>query len=156
MEMPLQSQFNIVYGWVRLDDMKLCVPLMGLVPVATEGFAQAWPDKPIQIIVPWPPGAVDVYVRSVQPAIEKELGKPLVIVNRGGANGALGMEQAARAKPDGYTFVFNVTSSAVMVPLTSANATYDIQRDFSPVADFFISPIALVVRNRFRCPRWMN
>ncbi len=113
---------------------------------AAPALAQVYPDKPIQIVVPWPPGAVDLYVRTVQSSVEKQLGKPVIIVNRGGANGALGMESVARAKPDGYTLLFNVTSSAVMVPLTSNNVTFDIQKDFTPITDFFFSPVILVVR----------
>lgn len=108
--------------------------------------AQSYPDKPINIIVPWPPGAVDVYIRLVQAYAEKQLGKPLIIQNKGGANGALGTEQVARSKPDGYTLLFNVTSSAVMAPLTMGNARFDIQKDFTPITDFFDSPVALVVK----------
>jgi tripartite-type tricarboxylate transporter receptor subunit TctC len=108
--------------------------------------AQVYPDKPVQIVVPWPPGAVDLYVRIVQPTVEKALGKPLLIVNRGGANGALGMETVARAKPDGYTLMFNTTSSAVMAPLTSDSVKLDIQKDFTPITDFFVSPFLLVTR----------
>ena len=111
--------------------------------------AQQYPDKPIQIIVPWPPGAVDVYIRIVQAFAEKALGKPLIVQNRGGANGALGTEFVARSKPDGYTLLFNVTSSAVMAPLTTNTAKFDIQKDFVPITDFFDSPLLLVVRKDF-------
>ena len=111
--------------------------------------AQQYPDKPIQVIVPWPPGAVDVYIRIVQAYAEKALGKPLIVQNRGGANGAVGTEFVARSKPDGYTLLFNVTSSAVMAPLTTTTAKFDIQRDFVPVTDFFDSPLLLVTRKDF-------
>ncbi|MDB5570762.1 MAG: transporter [Hyphomicrobiales bacterium] len=114
--------------------------------LAAPAIAQTYPDKPIQVVVPWPPGAVDLYVRTVQASVEKALGKPLLIVNRGGANGALGMESVARAKPDGYTLLFNVTSSAVMAPLTSPNVNFDVQKDFMPITDVFFSPVILVVR----------
>jgi tripartite-type tricarboxylate transporter receptor subunit TctC len=111
--------------------------------------AQAYPDKPIRIIVPWPPGAVDVYIRVVQAFAEKQLGKPLIVENRGGANGAIGTEFVKTSKPDGYTLLFNVTSSAVMAPLTTETAKFDIRKDFSPITDFFVSPLMLVVRKDF-------
>ncbi len=108
--------------------------------------AQQYPDRPINIIVPFPHGAVDVYIRLVQPFAEKQLGQPLLVQNRGGANGAVGTEFVARSKPDGYTLLFNVTSSAVMAPLTMGNARFDILKDFVPITDFVDSPVALVVR----------
>src|SRR5262245_42243735 len=76
--------------------------------------AQTYPDRPINVVVPFPPGGADVYIRTPQPYIEKALGQPLVIQNRPGANGAIGTEVVRTAKPDGYTLLFNVTSSAVM------------------------------------------
>ncbi len=112
-------------------------------------LSQAYPDKPIQVIVPWPPGAVDVYIRIVQAYAEKQLGKPLIVQNRGGANGAIGTEFVKSSKPDGYTLLFNVTSSAVMAPLTTNTAKFDIQKDFVPITDFFDSPLLLVVRKDF-------
>ncbi len=120
--------------------------LAGLLLTAAPAGAQQYPDKPINVIVPFPPGAVDVYVRIVQPFAEKQLGQPLVVQNRGGANGAVGTEFVARSKPDGYTLLFNVTSSAVMAPLTMGNARFDILKDFTPITDFVDSPVALVVR----------
>lgn len=112
-------------------------------------FAQVYPDRPVNVIVPWPPGAVDVYIRHLQPFVEKQLGRPLIIQNRGGANGAIGTEVVKTSKPDGYMLLFNVTSSAVMAPLTTETAKFDIQKDFTPVIDFFISPLLLVVRKDF-------
>ena len=126
----------------RSPALLLAAILLAAAPVN----AQQYPDKPINIIVPFPPGAVDVYVRIVQPFAEKQLGQPIVVQNRGGANGAVGTELVARAKPDGYTLLFNVTSSAVMAPLTMGNARFDILKDFLPITDFVDSPVALVVR----------
>lgn len=109
--------------------------------------AQDFPSRPIQVIVPWPPGAVDNYIRFLQPHMEKLLGKPLIIENKPGANGYLGTEQVVRAKPDGYTLLFNVSSSIVMGPLTSPDARFDVQKNFTPVTDVFVSPMVMVVRN---------
>lgn len=123
------------------------VSLLAMAPYGAR--AQAYPDKPIRIIVPWPPGAVDVYIRVVQAYVEKQLGKALIVDNRGGANGAIGTELVKNSKPDGYTLLFNVTSSAVMAPLTTDTAKFDIQKDFIAITDFFDSPLMLVVRKDF-------
>ena len=109
--------------------------------------AQDFPAKSIQIYVPWPPGALDNYIRFLQPQMEKQLGQTLIIENKPGANGYIGTEQVMRAKPDGYTLLFNVTSSIVMGPLTSPEARFDVQKNFTPVTDVFTSPMVMVVRN---------
>ena len=111
--------------------------------------AQTYPDKAINVVVPWPPGALDVYIRFVQPYAEKMLGKQLLIINRGGANGVIGTEYVRTSKPDGYTLLFNVTSSAVMAPLTTDSAKFDIRKDFIAVSDFLESLSLLVVRKDF-------
>jgi len=125
--------------------------LGGVLAFAAQGLstasAQDYPNRPIQITVPWPPGAVDNYIRFMQPQMEKLLGKPLIIENKPGANGYLGTEQVMRAKPDGYTLLFNVTSSIVMGPLTSPDARFDVQKNFTPVTDVFVTPMVMVVRN---------
>lgn len=117
-------------------------------PLAS-GLAQTYPDRPITIVVPFPPGGADVYIRTPQPYVEKALGQSLVIQNRAGANGAVGTESVRTAKPDGYTLLFNVTSSAVMNPLTMSSARYDIEKDFQPITDFIYTAVVLVVRKDF-------
>jgi tripartite-type tricarboxylate transporter receptor subunit TctC len=121
----------------------------GMVFTALPAFAQAYPDKPINIIVPFPPGGADVYIRIPQQQAEKILGQPVVVHNRPGANGAVGTEAVRTAKPDGYTLLFNVTSSAVMNPLTMANVTYDIQKDFVPITDVIYTAVVMVARKDF-------
>lgn len=111
--------------------------------------AQQYPDRPINIIVPFPPGGADVYIRIPQPHAEKALGQPIIVHNRAGANGHIGTEAVRTAKPDGYTLLFNVTSSAVMNPLTMSSARYDIQKDFLPITDFIHTAVVLVVRKDF-------
>lgn len=113
---------------------------------APTAAAQTYPDRPINIIVPFPPGGADIYLRAVQPHVEKSLGQKLVIQNRAGANGAVGTEAVRRSKSDGYTLLFNVTSSVIMAPLTMADVNFDIQRDFLPITDLLYSSIVLAVR----------
>jgi len=117
----------------------------GMVFTALPVFAQTYPDKPINIIVPFPPGGADVYIRIPQPQAEKILGQPVIVHNRPGANGAVGTEAVRTAKPDGYTLLFNVTSSAVMNPLTMAKKPFDAVKDFEHIAMLVVSNLAFAV-----------
>ncbi|MEP7085117.1 MAG: tripartite tricarboxylate transporter substrate-binding protein, partial [Betaproteobacteria bacterium] len=98
--------------------MRGCRPLAWL-PVlllAIAGFAQAqaWPNKPIRFIVPYPPGGgTDIIARIVQDKLSSALGQPIIIDNRGGAAGNIGTELAAKAAPDGYTFLFTLSSHTI-------------------------------------------
>ena len=123
---------NVLYG------------LLQLVLLAAPAAAQTFPTRAVHIIVPWPSGAVDIFIRAMQPVMEKELGQPVIIENKPGANGFIGTMQVAAAKPDGYTLLFNVSSSIVMGPLTSSEAKFDVQKDFAAVTSVFDSPMVLV------------
>src|SRR6478752_7593707 len=71
---------------------------------ASSSWAQTWPDKPIRFFVPFPAGgSSDAVARAMQPALEKTLGQPVVVENRAGAGGMLGVDAVAKAAPDGYT-----------------------------------------------------
>jgi len=75
--------------------------------------AQGWPDRPIRLIVPWPPGgSTDTIARIFQPKLAEVLGKPVVIDNRGGASGSIGAAEAARAAPGGYTWMLAYDNAA--------------------------------------------
>ena len=82
------------------------------------GFAEAaetYPTRPIQVIVPFPPGGVaDLVARPFSSVLEKELKQPVAVVNKTGAGGAVGMQSAAVAKPDGYTLMVALSSISVM------------------------------------------
>jgi tripartite-type tricarboxylate transporter receptor subunit TctC len=107
------------------------VLLLGLAAAAA-AFAQDWPAKPVRFIVPYPPGGgTDVIARIVQPRLAEALGQSIVIENRGGAGGALGTEAAAKAAPDGYTFLFTLSSHTINPLLYKLS--FDIERDFTPV-----------------------
>ncbi len=105
--------------------------VLGLL-AAFAASAQDWPVKPVHFIVPYPPGGgTDVIARIVQSRLSEQLGQPIVIENRGGAGGALGTEAAAKAAPDGYTFLFTLSSHTINPLLYKLN--YDVEHDFSPV-----------------------
>jgi tripartite-type tricarboxylate transporter receptor subunit TctC len=110
---------------------KAIVLLLGLF-TAIAAWAQDWPAKPVRFIVPYPPGGgTDVIARIMQNRLSEALGQPIVIENRGGAGGAVGTEAAAKSAPDGYTFLFTLSSHTINPLLYKLN--FDIERDFTPV-----------------------
>ncbi|SRR5216684_3802555 len=107
--------------------------------------AQDWPNKPIRWVVPYPPGGgTDVIARIMQNRMSEGLGQPIVIENRGGAGGAVGTEVAARSAPDGYTFLFTLSSHTINPLLYKLN--YDVERDFAPVS-LIVSVPQLIAAN---------
>ncbi|HSQ02891.1 MAG TPA: tripartite tricarboxylate transporter substrate binding protein, partial [Burkholderiales bacterium] len=94
---------------------------------------QQYPVKPIRFIVTFPPGGtVDITARIMQPKLSESLGQPIVIDNRGGAGGVVGTEVAANSAPDGYSFLFTLSSHTINPLLYKLR--YDVERDFSPVS----------------------
>jgi tripartite-type tricarboxylate transporter receptor subunit TctC len=113
--------------------------------LASGAFAQEYPSKPVRFIVPYPPGGgTDVIARIVQPRLSESLGQTIVIENRGGAGGALGTEAAAKAAPDGYTFLFTLSSHTINPLLYKLS--YDVERDFEPVS-LLVSVPQLIAAN---------
>ena len=106
----------------------------------------AFPDRPVRVIVPWPPGALaDVVMRAIAQAMPVALGQPVVVENRPGATGALGTEAVARATPDGHTLILGNAETHAINPLVYRRLAYDPVRDFSPVSLFARAPFALAV-----------
>ena len=107
--------------------------------------AQDWPSKPVRWIVPYPPGGgTDIIARIVQNRMSEGLGQPIVIENRGGAGGAVGTEAAAKSAPDGYTFLFTLSSHTINPLLYKLN--YNVERDFAPVS-LIVSVPQLIAAN---------
>ena len=114
--------------------------------IAQQVGAQAWPARPIRLIVPFPPGgAVDAYARIVQTRVAEQLGQNIVIENRGGAGGMIGTDLVAKAAPDGYTLlVGNIAAMAMNVGVYSS-MPYDPVRDLTPIMHTVDVNYALVV-----------
>jgi tripartite-type tricarboxylate transporter receptor subunit TctC len=108
-------------------------------------FAQEWPNKPITFIVPFPAGGgTDAFARPLAAQLTKQLGKQIVIDNRGGAGGTLGASIAAKAAPDGYTFFVGAAHHAI-APAMYPNLDYDFEKSFIPVAMIANPPQVIVV-----------
>lgn len=109
------------------------------------GYA-AYPERPITLIVPFAPGGpTDIIARILAAALSQSLGQQVIVDNRGGAAGNIGMGMAARAVPDGYTLLLTSTAIAVN-PALFKNLPYDPFKDFAPVSELVNAPNILVVR----------
>jgi len=117
-----------------------------LVVAAGGAAAQAYPAKPIRLIVPFPPGgATDILGRMVGQRLGENLGQQIVVENRPGANGTLGLELAARAAPDGYTLVIGQAGNLAISISLVGKLPYDPVKDFSPLTLVASTPNVLVV-----------
>ncbi len=120
----------------------LAATLLSLCGIAAAGY----PDRPVTLVVPFPPGgSTDVQARLVAKGLAEELGRPFVVENRAGAAGAIGAKHVARAEPDGYTLLFASISSLVTEPILNKNAGFDPLRDFVPISIVSDIPFLLVV-----------
>ena len=113
--------------------------------VAPWAAAQAWPTKPVVIVVPFPAGGgTDAFARPLSAVLTKQLGKQILIDNKGGAGGTLGAGVASRATPDGYTFFMGAVHHAI-APSMYPKLDYNLQTDFIPVALISSVPQVIVV-----------
>lgn len=120
--------------------LALALPLM-----AGAAFAQAWPAKPITFVVPFPPGGpTDVATRIVAQKMSQGLKQNILVDNRSGASGTIGAAVAAKAAPDGYTFVMLATPTLLAAHLYG-QTPYDIFKSFTPVGTVYDLPIVMVV-----------
>jgi tripartite-type tricarboxylate transporter receptor subunit TctC len=117
----------------------------GVLAARRPGAEEAWPARPLRLIMPFEAGgATDGIIRLFADALARELGRAVVVDNRPGAGGTIGMAQAARAAADGYTLVF-VTGSMATAPALYRRLAYDALTDFQPIALFVRAPQVLVV-----------
>src|SRR5205823_12509570 len=115
--------------------------------------AQTYPSQPIRLIAPFPPGgSVDITARLIADPLAKELGGRIIIENRTGASGNIGMEAAARATPDGHTLVINTIPLVTNLALFD-KLTWDPIRDFAPIGMVATSSHVLVVPNRLKATK---
>lgn len=110
------------------------------------GFAQAWPDKPIRLVAPYPPGGqTDLVSRFLADRLTPVLGQNVIVENKAGAQGIVGLEAVKNSAPDGYTFVYANVSNISINPHVHLKLPYDGLRDFAPVTQIGLSVLAMVV-----------
>src|SRR3954471_22637581 len=128
----------------------LTLAALALAGVLTGSMAQGqaqFPERPITLIVPWPPGgSTDVSTRALAKAAEGALGQPIVVVNKPGASTTIGMAELARAKPDGYT-IGTLSSSSYMLKAQGRELPYDAVEAFSYVSYYGDNLIGIAVLN---------
>lgn len=107
--------------------------------------SQSWPTRPIRIVVPYPAGgSTDQLARAIQQPLAQALGQPIIIDNRAGAGGTIGMDHVAKAQPDGYTLAFGNTGPNAIAGLLR-KLPYDPVADFAPVSTVALTPMILAV-----------
>jgi tripartite-type tricarboxylate transporter receptor subunit TctC len=120
--------------------------LLSLLAAAFSSAAQDWPSRPVRIIVPFAPGgATDIPARLLAPKLSEALGQPVVVENRTGAGGIVGIQAAAQSPPDGYTLLMATNAEVVMHPSIYPKLPYDPLKDLVPISIMLESPMLLVV-----------
>lgn len=120
-------------------------PVLACAPFVAQAQT-VYPSKPIKLIVPFPPGGnVDLSARILVPELAKELGQPLVVDNKAGAGGTLGLDAVAKAAPDGYTLGIASPINHLAAPSLYPKLPYDSEKDFAPVGLIASVPMVLVV-----------
>ncbi len=110
------------------------------------GAGKAFPSKPIRIVVPYPPGGpIDILTRPLAQKLNEGMNSPVVVDNRGGANGIIGIDHVARSPADGYTLIVGSAGSFAINPNVYAKLPFDVVKDFTPVSLFVTVPELLVV-----------
>ena len=109
-------------------------------------WSQAFPARPVRIIVPYPAGGTtDLMARALQEPVQKILGQPLIIENKPGASGVIAAREVARSAPDGHTLLFINSGIVAVTPFVVRDAGFDGIKDFSPVALVSTAPLFLVI-----------
>ena len=141
-DFPAPQKNHIVVACKRASRL---LPWLAWALSFAEVHAQQYPTRPIRLIVPFPAGGTaDVIARGVASEVSTQLGQTIVIDNRGGANGIIGIEIVAKSAPDGYTLLHS-TASIVINPSIYTKLPYDTFRDFDPVTNLVLGTGYLVV-----------
>lgn len=126
----------------RLAAALACALMLGIGPAC----AQDYPNKPIRLILGYPPGgSTDATARVIGPRLSEILGEPVVIENKGGAGGTIASDFVAKAAPDGYTLLLNTSSPIVIAPHTYQKLSHDTLKDLAPITTVGVTPEALCV-----------
>ncbi len=132
--------------WLRSFHYGLGVAILVTAMMPTLAGAQPYPNRPVRIVVGYPAGGpVDVTARFIVPGLQKSLGQPVVIDNRGGASGTVGADHVAKAAPDGHTLFFSASATRAINPHVQKNMPFDALKDYTPISLVVNASNALVV-----------
>ena len=135
-------------GRTVLLSLAACVAGAGSAAVHAAQTADAFPTKPVRLVVTFPPGgSADIVARTIGARLTSAWGQQVIIDNRSGAAGTIGTEIAARAAPDGHTLLLGSSGALVVNPLMGARLAYDPARDFAPISLLVVIPQLLVVNS---------
>lgn len=119
-----------------------------LLAASTGALAQAWPSKPVRVIIPWPPGGpAEALSRVVLTKVTESVGQPFILEARPGANGEIGTNMVAKAPNDGYTILMSHLGPTAISPGLRKDLPYDPLKDLEPITQIIAGPTLLVVRN---------
>jgi tripartite-type tricarboxylate transporter receptor subunit TctC len=120
--------------------------LAAVAMLATPACGQDYPNRPITLVVPFPPGgSTTIVARIVADKMSEALGQSIIVDNRGGAGGTIGTRAVSKAAPDGYTILLGYTGTLAIGPSLYGNAGYDPRKDFAPIGRIASAPNTLVV-----------
>lgn len=126
--------------------LRQAIPAVVLTMLACTAAAQAYPTKPLRIIVMYGPGStIDIMARLIAPKLTEALGQPVIVENRAGAGGAIGMDMVAKAPPDGHTLTIGATGPSVTNPLLYPKTPFDPLRDFAYISLIATGPAVIAV-----------
>ena len=129
----------------RRQTLQRIALMSSLCVTSTIAMAQAWPSKPVRIVVPWPAGGlVDIAARQLGTRLQAALGQPVLVDNKAGAGGNIGADAVAKAPPDGHTLVFT-TSALTIGTAMGSKLPFNLAKDFEPLALVAHAPSVLVV-----------
>jgi tripartite-type tricarboxylate transporter receptor subunit TctC len=120
---------------------------LAALPTAS-AFAQTYPDRPIRIVVAEPGTQSDLMVRALAPSLERTLGQPIVIENRGGAGGTIGAQRVVQARADGYTLLVGGVGNIVLAPLLRLELSYSPSTDLMPLGGIARVPYGIAIASR--------
>lgn len=129
----------------RMHFVRATLAAIGLVALAGTALAQGYPNKPVRVVIPFPPGGtLDTVGRLLAQKLGEQMGQSFVVENKPGGNGVIGGDVVAKAPADGYTLLFNA-STFTTAPMTMKSVPYTVQKDFAPIALVVKAPLSVAI-----------